>query len=203
MSYRQVKDEYLILERTLESISLHLDVERRHLLEYIQALPKPQDLTDLQARVDCLLKENGELKAKVEEGEALRKETVEFKDQIAALEEEVKTTRAEQKKAKEVALKIHSFLGFPSDVLNKACLYDQGLRQPKTASRAKMMRCMVDYSTKMEKTLKALRELLHQPGSQPKSASTSTPAPGPDSVPISTPSPGFITPPVSQQDPLF
>ena len=102
-SYRQVKDQYLILERTLESISLYLDMEPRHLLEHIQTLPKPQKLTDLQARVDCLLKENAELKTKVEEGEALRKETVELKDRIAALEEEVKTTREERDKAKEVA----------------------------------------------------------------------------------------------------
>ena len=90
-SYRQVKDQYLILERILESISLHLDVEPRHFLEHIQALLKPQELTDLQARVDCLLKENRELKMKVEEGKALRKETVELKDRIAAMEEEVKT----------------------------------------------------------------------------------------------------------------
>ena len=202
-SYRQVKDQYLILEQTLESISLHLDVELRYLREHIQALPKPHELTDLQAKVDYLLKENGELKTKVEEGEALWKETVELKDRIAALEEEVKTTRAEQNKAKEVALKIHSFLGFPDDVLNKAHLYDQGLRQPETASGAKMMRCMVDYSAKMEKMLKALRELLQLIGSQPKPASTSTPGLGPDSVPIPIPRPGFITPLVSQPDPLF
>ena len=144
----------------MESISLHLDVEPHHLLEHIQALPKPQDLTDLQARVDCLLKENGELKTKEEEGEALRKETVELKDRIAVLEEEVKTARVERDKAKEVARKIHSFMRFPGDVLNKARLYDQGLRQPETASEAKMMRCIVDYNAKMEKMLKALHELL-------------------------------------------
>ena len=161
-------------------------------------LPKPQDLTDLQARVDCLLKENGKLKTKVEEGEALRKETVELKDRIIALEEEAKTARAERDKAKEVAWKIHSFLGFLGDVLNKARLYDQGLRQPKTASGEKMIKCIV-----MEKTLKALRELLHPTGSQLEPASTSTSAPEPDLVPIPTPSPGFITPSVSQPDPLL
>ena len=87
-------------------------------------LPKPQDLADLQAKVDCLLKENGELKTKVEEGEALQKEMEELKDQIAAIEEEVKIARAERDEGKEVAQKIHSFLGFPGDVLNKARLYD-------------------------------------------------------------------------------
>ena len=62
------------------------------------------------------------------EGEALWKETVELKDQIAAMEEEVKTAQAKRDKAKEVARKIHSFMGFPNDVVNKARLYDQGLR---------------------------------------------------------------------------
>ena len=139
----------------------------------------------------------------MEEGEALRKEKMELKDWIAALEEEVKTARAERNKAKEVAQKIHFFLGFSGDVLNKARLYDQGLRQPETASGARMMWCMVDYSTKMEKTLKALRELLHQPRSQLEPASTLTPALGLDSVPIPIPSPSIITPPISQPNPLL
>ena len=193
----------MILEQTLESISIHLDIEPSHLLKHIQTLPKPQDLTDLQAKVDCLLKENGELKMKVEEGEALRKEMGELKDWIAALEEEVKTAQADRDKAKEVVIKIHSFLGFLGDVLNKARLYNQGLRLPETASGAKMIRCMVDYSAKMEKTLKALRELLHPTRSQLEPPATSTPIPVPDLVPIPTPSPGFITPPVSQLDPLL
>ena len=99
-------------------------MEPCHLLEHIQTLPKPQELTDLQARVDCLLKENAELKTKVEEGEALRKEMVELKDLNAALEEEVKTAREEWDKSKEVARKIHAFMGFPGDVVNKERLYD-------------------------------------------------------------------------------
>ena len=123
-------------------------------------LSKPQEMSDLQARVDCLLKENSKLKTKAEEGEALRKETVEIKDQIAALEEEVKTAREEQDKSKEVAQEIHTFMGFPGDVVNKARLYDQVLKQPKTSSGAKMMRCMLDYSTKMEKLLMELCTLL-------------------------------------------
>ena len=128
---------------------------------------------------------------------------MELKDRIAALEEEVKTAREEQDKSKEVAQKIHSFMGFLGDVVNKMCLYDQGLRQPETASGVKMMRCMVDYSVKMEKTLKELCAFLRPTGSQLESASTSTPAPGPSSVPIPTPSPGFVTPPTPQPDPLL
>ena len=54
-------------------------------------LPKTHDLTDLQARVDYLLKENGELR----QGKALRKETKELKDRIVALEKEVNSAREE------------------------------------------------------------------------------------------------------------
>ena len=104
--------------------------------------------------------ENRELRTKVEEGESLRKEMEELKNRITAIEEEIKTTREERDKAKEAARKIHSFLGFPSDVLNKARLYDQGLRQPTTDSGVNMMRYMVDYSSKMEKTLKELHAIL-------------------------------------------
>ena len=125
----------------------------------------------------------------------------ELKDRITAIKEEVKTAREERDKAKEVAQKIHSFLGFPGDVLNKAHLYDQGLWQPEIGSGTKMMRCKVDYSSKMEKTLKELRALLQPTGSQPEPAVT--PALGPSTVPAPTPSPGFVTLPISQLDPLL
>ena len=123
---------------------------------------------------------------------------MELKNRIAALKEEVKTAWEERDKSKEVAQKIHSFMGFPGDVVNKARLYNQGLKQPETASGAKMMRCMVDYSTKMEKLLKELCVLL-----QLELASASTPASGPSTVPTPTPNPGFVTPPVAQPDPLL
>ena len=176
-------------------------MEPRYLLDCIQALPKHQELADLQARVDYLLKENGELKAKAKEGESLRKEIGELKNRIATVEEEVKTARAERDKAKVVAQKIHGYLGFPSDVHNKARLYDHGLKQPTTDSGVKMMRCMVDYGLKLEKTLKELRTLLHSTGSQLEPVSI--PGAGPSIVPAPTPSPEFVTPLVIQPDPLL
>ena len=39
-----------------------LKVVPLYTLDYIKKLPKVQDMADLQARVDCLLKENGELR---------------------------------------------------------------------------------------------------------------------------------------------
>ena len=123
-----MKVQYQSMESILNSISRYLDVEPRDMLDHIKALPKPQDLSDLQARVDCLLKENGELKAKAKEGDVLRKEVEELKNRIAAVEEEVKTARVEWDKSKEVTQKIHGYLGYLSDVLNKARLYDHGLK---------------------------------------------------------------------------
>ena len=151
--------------------------------------------------MDCLLKENGELKTKVEEGKVLQKETVELKDRIVELEAEVKSTREKRDKAKEVARKIHAFMEYPSDVVNKARLYDQCAKQPEASSRAKMMRCMVDYSSKMEKLLKELRTLLQSIGVQLEPAWTSTPTPGPSMVPLPNPSPDVVTPPVDRPDP--
>ena len=125
----------------------------------------------------------------------------ELKNQIAAVEKEVKIARAERNKAKVVAQKIHGYLGFPSDVLNKARLYDHGLKQPTTNSGVKIMRCMVDYGIKLEKTLKELRALLHPTGSQLEPVGT--PGAGPSIVPAPTPSPEFVTPPATQPDPLL
>ena len=181
------------------------------MLDHIKTLPKPQDLLDLQAWVDCLLRENGELKAKAEEGDLLRKEAQEsdcssgevgeLKNRIVAAEKEVRTARAEQDKLKEVAQKIHDFLGYSGDVLNKARLYDHGLKQPTTDSGVKMMRCMVDYGLKLEKTLKELRSLLHPTGAQLEPIGT--PGAGPSTILAPTPSPKFVTPPATQPDPLL
>ena len=200
-SYRVVKEQYQSLECILVSISLYLDVEPRYILDRIQGLPKHQELEDLRARVDCLLKENGELKTKVEEGQALRKEMDELCNRIATIEEEAKIARVERDKAKTVAQKIHGYLGFSGDMLNKERLYDQGLKQPTTDLGVKMMRFMVDYDRKLEKTLKELRALLHPTRAQPESVGTA--AAGPSTTSASTPSPKFVTPPVTQPDPLL
>ena len=86
-------------------------------------------------------------------------------------------------------------------MLNKARLYNYGLKQPTTDSGIKMMRCMVDYSLKMEKTLKELRALLHPTGAQPEPVGI--PGAGPSTTPAPTPSPEFVTPPATQPDPLL
>ena len=131
----------------------------------------------------------------------LRKEVGELRNRIAALGKEVKTARAERDKSKKVAQKIHGYLGFSGDVLNKARLYDHGLKQPTTDLGVQMMWCMVDYGLKLEKTLKELYALLHPIEAQPELVGT--PGTGPSIAVAPTPSPEFVTPPVTQPDPLL
>ena len=200
-SYKVVKKQYQAMEKLINSISQYLDVEPDDILDWIKAHPTAQDVSDLQARMDCLLKENGELRAKADEGDALWKENGELKDQIRAMEKEVKTARAKRDRSKEVTQKVCGFLGNPGNVLNKARLYDHGLKQPSTDSGVKMMRCMVDYGLKMEKTLKELRALLHSTEAQPEPVGT--PGAGPSTPPAPTSSPEFVTPTTTQPDPLL
>ena len=194
-----VKSQYLVMERFIEEISNFFDAEPAEVMDRMRTLPKPKDLTDLQARVDCLLKENTELRAQADEGDALRAENKELKDRMKEAEKEVKVARTERDKSKEIAQKVCKFLGSPSDVLNKARVFDHGLKQPATDSGVKMMRCMIDYSQKMEKTLKELQSLLKPTGEQPEQAGTSKA--GPSTIP--TPTANFVTPPPTRPDPLL
>ena len=171
------------------------------MLDRIKARPIPQDVSDLQARMDCLLKENGELRRKPDEGDPIRKENEELKDWIRTMEKVVKTARAERDKSKEVTQKVCGFLGNSGDVLNKARLYDHSLRQPSTDSSVKMMRNMVDYGLKMEKTLKELHALLQSTRAQLEPVGT--PGAGPSTTSAPTTSPEFVTPTMTQPNPLL
>ena len=111
---------------------------------------------------------NVELKARADESDTLHAENKELKDRMKEVEREAKAARTERDKSKEVALRMSKFLGSPGDVLNKARLFDHGLKQPAIDSEVKMMRCMIDYSQKMEKTLKELRSLFKPTGGKPE-----------------------------------
>ena len=176
-----------------------MDLEPADVMDQIKALSKLEDLTDLQARMDCLLKENVELRAKADKGDALRTENKELKDRMKEAEKVAKAARTERDKSKEIAQKVSKFLGSPGDVLNKARLFDHSLKQPATDSSVKMMRCMIDYSQKMEKTLTELRTLLQPTGGRSEQAET--PETGPSTTPVPTTS--FVTPPATRPDPLL
>ena len=89
-----------------------MDSEPADVMNRIRDLPKPEDLTDLQAWMDCLLKENvelraradkndtlravnAELKARADESDTLRAEIKELKDRMKEVEREAKAARTE------------------------------------------------------------------------------------------------------------
>ena len=198
-SYKVVKSQYQVMERFIEDISNYFDAESADVMDRIKALPKPEDLTDLQARMDCLLKENMELRAKANEGDALRTENKALKDRVKEAENAIKTARTKRDRSKEITQQVSKFLGSPGDVLNKARLFNHGLKQPATDSGVKIMRCMIDYNQKMEKTLKELHTLIQPTGGQPEQVGM------PGARPSTTPAPtaSFVTPPPTRPDPLL
>ena len=127
-SYKVVKSQYQAMERFIKDINNYMDSEPANVMDRIKALPKPEDLTDLQARMECLLKENMELRTKADEGDALWAENRELKDRMKKAEKEAKAAKTERDKSKEIAQKVSKFLESPGDVLNKARLFDHGLK---------------------------------------------------------------------------
>ena len=101
--------------------------------EHMKTLSKLQDMADLQARVDCLLKENGKLKAK-----------------LAARKAELADTWKKKNKAVEVAQKFQEYVGNSDAVVNKAKLYDKGMLPLGLAPGPKIIWFLVDYAAKME-----------------------------------------------------
>ena len=88
------------MERFIEEISNYMDSKPANVMNRIRTLPKPEDLTDLQAWMDCLLKEN---RAKTYENDTLRAENKDLKDRMKEAEKEVKAARTERNKSKEIA----------------------------------------------------------------------------------------------------
>ena len=119
-SYKVVKSQYQVMERFIEDISNYFDAKPADIMDRIKALPKPEDLTDLQARMDCLLKGNIELRAKADECDALWTENKALKNRVKEAEKAIKTARTERDRSKEIAQQVSKFLGSPGDVLNKA-----------------------------------------------------------------------------------
>ena len=84
------------MEQALQEISKELKMEPLNALECVKKLPKVQDMANLQARVDCLFKENSELKSYAATREAQLKEVGALK---VAVEEELVCAREDWNKA--------------------------------------------------------------------------------------------------------
>ena len=88
-SMRQVKAQYLVMEDELLEIGRKLGTEPLKFLEHIRRLTKVREMEDLQARIDCLLKENADLKTQVANWEEKLKEakgltTAAFEEKVRA-----------------------------------------------------------------------------------------------------------------------
>ena len=101
-----------------------------------------------------------------------------------------------------MARKFHAFVEYPGDVVNKAWLYDKSTSQPGTSLGPKIIRYMVDYSTKIEKLLREMRILLQLVGTQPEPApATQQPTPARAPTPITQPE--EVTLPTGRPDPTL
>ena len=98
-----------------------------------------------------------------------------------------------------MAWKFHAFVGYSSDVVNKARLYDNSMRKPEVALAPKVIQCLVDYSGKIEKPLKELQALL-QLGEQREEARPSERHPEPEPAGRRAP-PLVATSPISPPTP--
>ena len=94
---------------------MELKVEPLKALEEIRRLPKAQDMADLQARVDYLLRENRELKTQVEE----------LKGKIETMEVELVAAQKEWDEVTAINRTFWYFIKNPGDVINKVKLYDE------------------------------------------------------------------------------
>ena len=117
----------------------------------------------MQAKVDCLIKENSELKSQVSTQKAQLHGMRALK---AAAVEELVRARENQNKAEAISRKFHEFVGHPGDVVNKAQLYDKGSSQQGTPMGAKIVWFLVEYNAKMEKLLREMRTLFQPTGQQ-------------------------------------
>ena len=91
----------------------------------------------------------------------------ELKGQTKAMEEELEHVQEDRNKAIAISRKFHDFLGHLGDVINKAQLYNESTGQSRASPRPKIIRCMVDYNTKIEKLLKEMCTLLQLAEQQP------------------------------------
>ena len=87
-----------------------------------------------------------------------------------------------------MAEKFHAFVGFASDVVTKARLYDECMKKPEVVPTPKILRMLVDFSGKVEKLIGELHTLL-QPDERRQEAGPSERRPEPNPEPVSRPKP--------------
>ena len=83
-----------------------------------------------------------------------------------------------------MARKFHAFVGYSSDVVTKARLYDESMMKLEVVLVPKVLQILIDYSRKVEKLLEELRTLLqHSKQREEAGPSERCPEPKPEPVP--------------------
>ena len=152
-SLQQARRQYLGMEEALEEIGSELGVEPKGIIQKIRSLPKAREMEELRARIAGLLKEIADLQTQVADQDRKVKEAE--ARAVAAVEERIRA-EAEREKWHTVFRKFFNFVGFPSNVVTKARLYDQCMKKSEVEPAPKILRMLVDFSGRVENLLKEL-----------------------------------------------
>ena len=226
--FRQARDQYESMEQALDQIGSELEVSPKEIIPTIRTLPKAQEVDGLRIWIGSLISENSRLETQVADrnrrAEAAEVQTLVAASQASAAEARVAVAEARATAVKEarafveskstkwhgISRKFFDSLGFPGDVVTKARIFDQCMKKPEAVSAAKILRMLVDFSTRVENLLKEIRSAFqlgdrgHEVGPseqrpdpvlgpsrpEPPSPSTATPGAPPTGAPsASTPRP--------------
>ena len=153
-SIQQARIQYESMEEALEQIGSKLRVRSNGIISTIRSLPKAREMEELRARIAGLLKDNAGLQAQVEDQD---RKLVEAEAQAATVVEERIRAEAESMKWHGVFRKFFDSVGFASDVVTKARLYDQCMKKSEAVSAPKILCMLVDFSGRVENLRKELR----------------------------------------------
>ena len=202
--FRQARDQYESMEQALDQIGSELGVSPEEIIPTIRTLPKAQEVDGLRIRIASLISENSRLETQVADrnrrAEAAEAQTLVAASQASAAEARAAAAEARAAAAEEarafaesestkwhgVSRKFFDSLGFPGDVVPKARIFDQCMKKPEAVSAAKILRMLVDFSTRVENLLKEIRSAF-QLGDRGHEAGPSKQRPEPPSPPTATP----------------
>ena len=169
------------MEEPLEEIGSELGVRPNGIIPKIRSLSKAREMEELRARIAGLLKENADLQTQVADRDQKAKEA---EARAAAAVEEKIRAKADCEKWHTISRKFLDFVGFSSDMVTKARLYNQCMKKPEAVSAPKVLCMLVDFNGRVEGLLKELRPLL-QHGRQEQEAGPSEQRPEPEPEPTS------------------
>ena len=177
--FRQAQNQYesmeQALEQALEQIGSELGVSPDQVILRIRSLPKAEEMEGLRVWIAGLISENDWLQTQVGDrnrrAEAAEAQTLAATAQAsvaearaaavevcaAAAKEARIRAEAESTKWHGVSRKFFDSFGFPGDVVTKARIFDECMKQPEAVSAAKILHMLVDFSGQVENLLKEIQ----------------------------------------------